>query len=81
VVFAAQATASLSAGTLLFLTDWRVLAVTSLLPLLLVLTMLLALRRRIAPAPQAVGGLLIPATGPESTPAQTLPRTGQPGPD
>lgn len=50
-VFAAQATASLSAGTVLFVADWHTLTITSLLPLLITLGAILSLRRQIAPAP------------------------------
>ena len=48
-VFSVQATAALSSGTMLFLADWQLLSLTSLLPLLLLLGAVLALRRRIAP--------------------------------
>jgi MFS family permease len=53
VVFTTQASASLSAGALLYAADWRVISLAALLPLLLVLGAVLALRRRIA-APAAV---------------------------
>jgi MFS family permease len=51
LVFASQSTASLSAGTALFLADWQFISITSLLPLLVVLVAILALRRHITPAP------------------------------
>lgn len=54
VVFGSQATAALSSGTVLFVADWRTLSVTSLLPLLVTLVAVLALRRRMTPA-SAVG--------------------------
>lgn len=47
-VFAVQAAAALSSGTMLFLADWQMLSITSLLPLLLTLAAVLAFRRRIA---------------------------------
>lgn len=61
VVFGSQATAALSSGTVLFVADWRTLSVTSLLPLLVTLIAVLALRRRITPAAVA-GDLGVPST-------------------
>jgi MFS family permease len=55
VVFTTQASASLSAGALLYAADWRVVSLAALLPLVLVLGAVLALRQQIAaPAPASV---------------------------
>jgi MFS family permease len=48
VVFTTQASASLSADALLYAADWRVVSLAALLPLVLVLGAVLALRRQIA---------------------------------
>jgi len=47
IVFSTQASASLSAGAVLYAADWRVLSLAALLPLVLVLGAVLALRRQI----------------------------------